>query len=152
MLAAFEPPPVLIVGIARGGVELARFLGAWFGVPVATVTARHNVSDGAYAEMSDTVEVAGALPAAVSGGVLIVDDICGTGDTFTAVIAHVTTHLGPVAIRTVSLCCNDGSAFIPDAWAWSVSDWVAFPWEEPPPGRRTEPLAVPKRLCLKERQ
>lgn len=149
MLAAAEPPPGLIVGIARGGTELARFLGAWFGVPVATVTARHNVSDGAYAEMAGTVEVAGTLPAASRGGVLIADDICGTGDTFTAVTGYVAAQLGPVATRAVSLCRNNGAAFIPDAWVWSVADWVAFPWEELPPGH-TELLAVPERLRLKE--
>jgi hypothetical protein len=38
MLAAAGPPPALVVRIARGAVELARFLGDWFGVPVATVT------------------------------------------------------------------------------------------------------------------
>jgi hypoxanthine phosphoribosyltransferase len=149
MLAAAEPPPGLVVGIARGGTELARFLGAWFGVPVATVTARHNVSDSAYAEMSGTVEVAGDLPAAAPGGVLIADDICGTGDTFTAVTGYVAAQLGPVGIRTVSLCRNNGAAFAPDAWVWSVADWVAFPWEELPPGH-TELLAVPERLWLKE--
>lgn len=149
MLAAGEPPPALVVGIARGGTELGRFLGAWFGVPVSTVTARHNLGDGAYAEMAGTVEVAGVLPAAVGGGVLIADDICGSGDTFTAVTGYVAARLGPVAIRTVSLCRNNGAGFTPDAWVWSVADWVAFPWEQPPPGH-SELLAVPERLRLKD--
>jgi uncharacterized protein len=152
MLAAAEPSPGLVVGIARGGVELARFLGGWFGVPVCTVTARHNVSDGPYAEMASAVEVAGILPDAAAGGtVLIADDICGTGDTFTTVVDHVAGQLGHVRIRTVALCRNNGAAFTPDAWVWNVADWVAFPWEDPPPGR-TELLAVPQALCLKEEQ
>jgi hypoxanthine phosphoribosyltransferase len=148
MLAAAEPAPALVVGIARGGVELARFLSDWFGVPFATVTARHNVGDGPYAEMARVVEIEGAVPAAASG-ILIADDICGTGDTLTAVVSHVTGQLGHVAVRTVALCRNSGAAFAPDAWVWNVADWVAFPWEEPPSGR-TELLTVPERLCLKE--
>jgi hypoxanthine phosphoribosyltransferase len=150
MLAVAEPPPALVVGIARGGVELAGFIGAWFGVPVATLTARHNVGDSPYAEMADVVEMAGAVPAA-SGGILIADDICGTGDTFFAAVSHVAGQLGPVAIRTMALCRNSGAAFTPDAWAWDVADWVSFPWEEPPSGL-TELLPVPERLCLKEAQ
>lgn len=148
MLAAAEPPPTLVVGIARGGVELARFLSDWFGVPFATVTARHNVGDRPYAEMARVVEIEGAVPAAV-GGILIADDICGTGDTLTAVVSHVTGQLGHVAVRTVALCRNSGAAFSPDAWVWNVADWVAFPWEEPPSGR-TELLTVPERLGLKD--
>ena len=150
MLAAGEPPPALVVGIARGGVELARFIGAWFGVPFATLTARHNVSDGPYPEMADVVEITGAVPTAAPGSILIADDICGTGDTFTAVVSHVASQFGPAVIRTVALCRNDGAAFVPDAWVWNVADWVAFPWEEPPYGDRTELLLVPERLCLKE--
>jgi uncharacterized protein len=151
MLAAAEPPPALVVGIARGGVELASFIGAWFGVPVATLTARHNVSDGPYAEMADAVEITGAVPITGPGSILIADDICGTGDTFTAVVSYVTGQLGHVVIRTVALCRNNGAAFTPDAWAWNVADWVSFPWEEPP-SSRAELLPVPERLCLKESQ
>lgn len=148
MLAAAEPPPALVVGIARGGVELARFLSDWFGVPFATVTARHNVCDGPYAEMARGVEIEGAAPTAADG-ILVADDICGTGDTLTSVVSHITGQLGHVAIRTVALCRNRGAAFAPDAWVWNVADWVAFPWEEPPSGP-TELLTVPERLCLKE--
>lgn len=148
MLAAAESSPALVVGIARGGVELARFIGAWFGVPFATLTARHNVSDGPYAEMADVVEITGAVPIAAPGSILIADDICGSGDTFTAVVGHVAGQLGPAVIRTVASCRNNGAAFAPDAWVWNVADWVAFPWEEPPSGR-TELLPVPERLCLK---
>lgn len=148
MLAAAEPVPALVVGIARGGVELARFLSDWFGVPFATVTARHNIGDGPYAEMARVVEIEGTVPAA-AGGILIADDICGTGATLTAVVRHVTGQLGHVTVRTVALCRNSGAAFAPDAWVWDVADWVAFPWEEPPSGR-TELLTVPGHLCLKD--
>ena len=92
-------------------MELARFIAAWFGVPFATLTARHNVSDGPYVEMADVVEITGAVPTAAPGSNLIADDICGTGDTFTAVVGHVAGQLGPMAIRTVALCRNKGAAF-----------------------------------------
>ena len=149
MLAAAEPPPALVVGIARGGAELARFLSDWFGVPFATVTARHNVGDEPYAEMSRAVEIEGAVPAAGAASILIADDICGTGATLTAVVSHLTRQLGRVAVRTVALCRNNGAAFVPDAWVWDVADWVAFPWEESPAGS-TELLPTPERLRLKE--
>jgi hypothetical protein len=57
--------------------------------------------------MADVVEKAGAVPAA-SGSILIVGDICGTGDTFLAAVSHVARQLGPAAIRTVALCRNSG--------------------------------------------
>src|SRR5690606_41801595 len=42
-------------------------------------------------------------------------------------------YLQPDAVvRTVALCRNAGATLNPDLWAWTVDDWVHFPWEPPP--------------------
>lgn len=150
-LAEAEPRPDIVVGIARGGVPLARLLGEWFGVPVAEIGARHNCGDGAYASQSAVVEVSGRLPrlGKAAPAVLVADDICGTGETIRAILRHIGTDACPGRVRTVALCRNVGASFLPDAWIWDTRDWVVFPWDRPASGP-AEPLVLPAQLRGRE--
>ncbi|MET8981648.1 phosphoribosyltransferase family protein [Streptomyces sp. NPDC004539] len=141
-------PVTAVIGIAGGGTEPAERIAARLGSPGCRVTARHNISDDLYAQATGTVEVAvpGDFPEALGGRLLLVDDICGTGATFTAVTAALTARLAPdTQVETLALCRNVGSPLRPDRWAWDVDDWVVFPWETPPevPVR---PLLPPERI------
>ena len=150
--------PELVVGIARGGLPLARRVARQLAVETVEVAARHNASDAAYLQATGQVELAepaAHLPAA-GARLLVVDDICGTGATLAAVTSLL-TRCAPAMLRTAALCRNaatDGTAHVPDVWVWRLRDWVVFPWE-PPPRDRSEPtaaLTVPERLSVKEPQ
>jgi hypoxanthine phosphoribosyltransferase len=155
MLAAYEAAPDAVVGVARGGVPLARFLGGHYGVPVLEVTARHNLSDDIYAEATGIVELAGGSIGdshpPPGSKLLVADDICGTGATLSAVLSWADEHLRPARLRTTVLCRNHGAGMMPDSWVWDTRDWVVFPWNAMP-GELTEPLRLPAQVRRKEQR
>ncbi|OIJ91708.1 phosphoribosyltransferase [Streptomyces colonosanans] len=141
-------PIAMVIGIAGGGSAPAEQLAARLGVPVSHVSARHNSSDALYVQATGTVTVTASdgFPDALDGRVVLVDDICGTGATFTAVTDALADRLAPDAhVSTVALCRNVGSPTRPNWWAWDVDDWVVFPWE-PHPDTTLRPLPSPERI------
>jgi hypoxanthine phosphoribosyltransferase len=148
LIAEQEPAPDVVVGIARGGLSLARVLATHYCVPVAELTARHNRSDEVLVPATGQVELPATLDAALAvhrgARVLLVDDICGTGSTYRAVVAWLAEHLAPTAVRTAALCRSRAATFTPDTWVWDTLDWVVFPWNEPTP--TSEDLVVPTAL------
>lgn len=145
LIGASEPVPDVVIGIARGGVPLARRLAEHYGVPVAALMARHNHSDELYVAATGRVELPqepdADLAAHRGARLLLVDDICGTGATYRAAVPWLHQHLAPASVRTAVLCRSQASAFTPDTWVWSTLDWVVFPWNDPAP--TTEDLIVP---------
>jgi len=134
LIAANEPRPDVVVGIARGGMPLARALAEHYHVPVAELPARHNESDALYLPASGTVrlpqEPTAGLREIEGARLLVVDDICGTGATHRAVLAWLCLHLATHHVRTAALCRSRASDFTPDIWVWDTLDWVVFPWNE----------------------
>lgn len=129
-------PISAVIGIANGGLAPARGIGGVLDVPNYRLTAKHNPTDAIYTEATghvthDLSPLAAALNGQQLGGtVLLVDDICGSGATFTAVLPTLRRHLHPDAVvRTLALCRNAGTSLNPDLWGWTVDDWVCFPWE-----------------------
>lgn len=145
LIGGHEPTPDVVVGIARGGVPLARLLGDHFGVPVVELLARHNRSDAVHLPATGQVELPdepeAALAAHRGARILLADDICGTGATYHAALPWLSTHLAPAAVRTAALCRSTASAFTPDIWVWDTLDWVVFPWNDP--AETSEDLIVP---------
>jgi hypoxanthine phosphoribosyltransferase len=140
--------PELVIGLARGGVPLARRIGAQLGLPVAEVAARHNTSDAIGVQATGTVELdAARLVQSVGGArsVLVVDDICGSGATLRAA-TDVLLRDTSATVRTAVLCRNAGAAFPVNAWVWDVADWVCFPWENRPAPADSTPLPLPHHL------
>lgn len=138
--------PDLIVAIRRGGIWPARIIAAQLEVPMTHVSASHNATDdpGMQGSGRVTVKMPTTYPFPDFARMLVVDEICGTGATFRAVIAALVDVARPGLIRTAALCRNTGSAFAPDRWAWDVADWVSFPWEPAPHGPLgTERLNAP---------
>jgi hypoxanthine phosphoribosyltransferase len=143
-----------VIGIANGGVAPARGISVLLGVINYQITARHNPTNAIYTQATGQVTV--DLPALattlqgqqLSGRVLLVDDICGTGATFTAALTALQPHLHSDAeVTTVSLCRNAGASLDPDLWVWTVDDWVLFPWEPRPPSTAAiEDLPAPQRV------
>jgi len=139
-----------VIGIANGGTTPARLLAATFGLPAGTVCARHNLADSVYQQATGTVTLdLDSLTRTLNGHqlqgpVLIVDDICGSGATLRRLRHDLTPWLNPNAeVLTAVLCLNTGTSTLPDYSVWAVSDWVVFPWEQPPAGQDTTPLPIP---------
>lgn len=147
LIAAAERPhqPGLIIGIDRGGRDLATALSAHLDVPAVMIRARHNTSDEIALPAAGIVT---ADPSPLDGRaaparLLVADDIAGSGQTLAAVSGLLAARFAAARIRTAVLCRNAGSSQAPCTWVWDVADWVAFPWE-PPPGAPTEPLPFPE--------
>ncbi|GAA4466443.1 phosphoribosyltransferase [Phytohabitans houttuyneae] len=146
-------PVSAVVAIANGGLVPAGGISGVLDVPNYRLTAQHNPTDAIYTEATghvtcDLSPLAAALGGQQLGGtVLLVDDICGSGATFTAVQSALHPHLQlETVVRTVALCRNAGTSLDPDLWVWTVDDWVCFPWEPP---SRTE--AAVEELPILER-
>ncbi|MFJ9547874.1 phosphoribosyltransferase [Streptomyces erythrochromogenes] len=142
----------IVIAVANGGTIPGAGLAARLAVPLAHVHAKHNRTDAIHTQATGDVAVAfpDGFPDALSGRVLLVDDICGSGATFTALTTALEPRLTPGAhIKTVALCRNEGADRAPDWAAYTVDDWVVFPWETPPAG--IELVALPSPAPLKGR-
>ncbi|WP_181970417.1 phosphoribosyltransferase [Kitasatospora xanthocidica] len=145
-VVGIDPDVTCVIGIASGGIKPARLMADYLKVPLHTVTAKHNKSDAPFQQATGDVAVrlANSLPGRLSGTVLLVDDIAGTGATFTAVSNALNDRLDySTEIMTAALFRNRGCTQTPDRWAWSVDDWVVFPWETPHSGQ-TQPVPALK--------
>jgi hypoxanthine phosphoribosyltransferase len=139
-----------VIGIAGGGTAPARMIAATLSARARTVHARHNSGDATYQHATGTVTL-NLDPLTrvlkghrMSGRVLLVDDICGSGATLRRVRHALAPLLSPSAqVVTAVLCLNTGASTPPDYSIWTVSDWVHFPWETPPAGQDTTPLPTP---------
>lgn len=144
-------PISAVIGIAQGGLPPAHGISHILQVPTHRLVAKHNPTDAIYTQATGHVTTdLRALAAALNGEqlagtVLLVDDICGSGATLTAVRAALRPHLRTgAALRTATLCRNADATLDPDLWIWTVDDWVHFPWETPPPpGTGREDLPTP---------
>ncbi|GJF32588.1 hypothetical protein KNE206_52880 [Kitasatospora sp. NE20-6] len=140
-----HPGPVArVIAIANGGTRPATVIAEYLKVPRFTVLARHNTGPEPWQQATGrvTVELPADLPTRLKGRTLLVDDIAGSGATFTAVREALADRLPTSAsLECAALCCNTGTAVQPDRWIWDVDDWVHFPWEPPHDGP-TRPMPI----------
>jgi hypoxanthine phosphoribosyltransferase len=126
-----------VIAIERGGTEPAQIIASQLGANLRAVRARHNPTSDLYAQA--TGEVSCTAPGfgaeAVSGCVLIVDDICGTGATLHAVTSVLRELASPgTRLHSATLCRNAGAPARPGLTVWdNLREWVIFPWEPRPP-------------------
>lgn len=134
----------VVVGIARGGMRPAAEIASRLGLPLVAIRARHNANEKAWNPPSGAVTVSPpSAPLPRLARALVVDDIWGSGETARSVVSSLEVDVRPYF---VALCRNDGAAGWPDAWVWSVRDWVCFPWEESPPDCTMIELSAPLEL------
>ena len=117
----------LCVGISRGGLPIAVETSHRLNIPMESLKVH------SYAKMkkqSLPVIEDNLLPNIKGQKVLIVDDICDTGDTFFTVTEWLALKQ-PQSVTTASLIVKRSSHFIPDFSCELVNSnvWVVFPYE-----------------------
>jgi len=118
----------IIIAIARGGYVPGRLLSDMLGIQDLTCFKIEHYQ-GAFKQHEAFVKY--PLNADINGrNVLLLDDVCDSGDTFAVGIEHV-QQCGTVnEIRTAALHLKTVSRFIPDFYVDTISEWrwLIYPW------------------------
>ena len=122
--------PCCIVGLSRGGLLPGVMMSHWLNKPFNPVKAA----------LRDFPEWEDYLPRKTDERVLIVDDICDSGETFTRMKNYIKGPRMnqplelPTEVRFASLWWNNECDFEPHYYAQECAKdtegiWIHFPWE-----------------------
>ena len=122
--------PCCIVGLSRGGLLPGVMMSHWLNKPFKPVKAA----------LRDFPEWEDYLPRKTDERVLIVDDICDSGETFTRMKNYIKGPRMnqplelPTEVRFASLWLNNECDFEPHYYAQECAKdtegiWIHFPWE-----------------------
>ena len=120
--------PDLIIAIGRGGYMPARIISDFLHVMNLT---SFKIEHYRGTQKKTTARVRYPLAQAVAGNrILLVDDVCDTGDTFDMAQEHLDERLQPQEIRTAVMHYKKASSFIPDYYAVRMMRWrwIIYPW------------------------
>ena len=122
ILNKFEPQ--VIVGLSRGGLVPGVMMSQWFNKPLKPVQAA----------LRDFAEWEEYLPRKTDERVLIVDDICDSGETFEKISKHIHNNNNKCDVRFASLWWNNEVDYEPHYYARDMAKdseniWLVFPWE-----------------------
>ena len=122
--------PEVIVGLSRGGLTPGVMLSHWFKKPFKSVKS----------SLRDFPEWEDYLPKKTDERVLIVDDICDSGETFDRIKSYIKgprinqpMEL-PVEVRFATLwwnneCNVEPHYYVNEIAKDSTGTWIHFPWE-----------------------
>jgi len=118
----------VIVAIARGGYVPGRLLSDMLGIhDLTSVKIEHY--QGAYIQHEAFIKY--PLNADINErNVLLLDDVCDSGDTFIVGVDHI-RHCGKVnEMRTAALHLKTVSKYVPDFYVETISEWrwLIYPW------------------------
>jgi uncharacterized protein len=118
----------IIVAIARGGYVPGRLLSDMLGIHDLTCFKIEHYR-GACEQHEAFVKY--PLNADINGrNVLLLDDVCDSGDTFAVGIEHI-RHCGAVnQMRTAALHLKTVSKYMPDFYVEEIGEWrwLIYPW------------------------
>lgn len=120
--------PDMIVAIARGGYVPARLLCDFLQVYDLTSIRVEHYAKGAQKKKFATLK--DPLCTDPSGNsVLIVDDVCDTGDTYLLVLEYL-RQFDSVEVKTAALHHKQGAGYRPDFVAQYIETWhwLIYPW------------------------
>ena len=117
--------PEIIVGIAAAGVIPGAVVAAMLQREFYAIKiTRRDDDDGP----RQRPEILSAAPPQVAGRrVLLVDEICASGDTLRLALAAV-RDVGPAEVRTATSLVREGG-YEPDYYALGTEATVIFPWD-----------------------
>ena len=116
--------PNVIVGLSRGGLTPGVMMSHWMKKPFKPIkTALRD-----YPEWEDY------LPRKTDKQVLIVDDVCDSGETFQRISNFIKERSDGVDVRFAVLYWNNECNFTPHYYVNSIAKdseniWIHFPWE-----------------------
>ena len=122
-LAKFDPD--VIVGLSRGGLTPGVMMSHWMEKPFKSIKA----------SLRDFPEWEDYLPRKTDERVLIVDDICDSGETFHKIREYINERKeNGVAVRFATLWWNNECNFEPHYYVNEIAKdstktWIMFPWE-----------------------
>ena len=116
--------PEVVVGISRGGLLPGVMMSHWMEKPFKPIKAA----------LRDHPEWEDYLPRKTDKRVLIVDDVCDSGETFHKMRNHITERANGVDVRFATLWWNNECNFEPHYYVQecakdSENIWIHFPWE-----------------------
>jgi len=122
--------PEVIVGLSRGGLTPGVMISHWLQKPFKPVKA----------SLRDFPEWEDYLPKKTDERVLIVDDVCDSGETFHRIKSYIKGPRVnqplelPVEVRFATLWWNNECDFEPhysvnEIAKYSTDTWIHFPWE-----------------------
>ncbi|MGR9086479.1 MAG: phosphoribosyltransferase [Gammaproteobacteria bacterium] len=118
----------IIVAIARGGYIPGRIVSDMLGVhDLAGFKVEHY--QGIHKEKEALVKY--PLNADIDGkNVLLLDDVCDSGDTFVVALEHIRRRGAANEMRTAALHYKTVSRYIPDFYVETVQEWrwIIYPW------------------------
>ena len=123
VLDKFDPD--VIVGLSRGGLTPGVMMSHWMEKPFKSIKA----------SLRDFPEWEDYLPRKTDERVLIVDDICDSGETFHKIREHINSRKeNKVDVRFATLWWNNECNFKPHYFAQeiakdSTNTWINFCWE-----------------------
>ncbi len=119
--------PNIVVGVARGGVVIAKIIEDILGIGNMT-----SIEVKLYRGINDRGEearIAQPLPVSVKGlRILLVDDVSDTGTTLSVAYNYLKEQ-GAIEIRTATLMIKPWTRFRPNYYAGEATAWIIFPWE-----------------------
>ena len=122
VLDKFDPDS--IVGLSRGGLTPGVMMSHWLKKPFKPIKT----------SLRDFPEWEDWMPRKTDKQVLIVDDICDSGETFEKISDFIKGRADHCDVRYASLWWNNEVEFEPHYYARDVSKdteqlWIVFPWE-----------------------
>jgi hypoxanthine phosphoribosyltransferase len=116
--------PEHIVGVKRGGLIPAVSLSHLFKIPLSIIS--YQSRDG------EDRDLGGLLSLSKDSKILLIDDICDTGDTFEAIKKEIKQNY--LNIKFCSMFYNIRQNITVDYFARKIdrekdASWIVFPWE-----------------------
>jgi hypoxanthine phosphoribosyltransferase len=123
-----SPRPTAIIGIARGGVVIARLLSdlldmqkiRFFGLRFYKSVDKREKKIEIYQRLKENLK---------KDDVLLVDDVADTGKSI-KVGKQLVLSLKPKDLKIATLYIKPWSNFKPDYFVKTFDGWVIFPWEK----------------------
>ena len=135
---AFEPE--LVIGIAKAGVIPGAVIASILRLDFFSMKITRR---SGFEEVRDRPQLLTSAPRQVQGKrVLIVDEICTTGETLRMALAAVRAN-GPAEVRTATSFVKAGQ-YKPDFFAVETDATVIFPWDRQVLGEAGELVTNPR--------